>query len=203
MNSDSANQALTLLEEAGQAALDAAGPEEAIHTLAKSCFDLLGDRLAHERPGALREGERQFFVAGAFIVTPDRQHHMLVGNLGFPAEQRRLMVPIDGGHPGHVYATQKKLILKNTDVHGSFKQYLKSARMGSAILSPMIWKSQFIGQFIMAAQARNTFRDQDLAVLVAVSRLATAAWVAHDGLAWIESHHAPEDAFYVAREGLR
>jgi signal transduction protein with GAF and PtsI domain len=113
------------------------------------------------------------------------------------------MVPIDGGHPGHVYASGEKLILKNTDDHGSFKQYLKSARMGSAVLSPMIWQGQFLGQLFMAAQARHTFDDPDLEVLVAFSRLATAVWVALNGPAWTQAHAQPKDAFYVAREGLR
>ena len=195
-------RAWALLESAGQAALNAREPEKAIEILTQACFGLLGDRERHLQPGALKGQERQFFVAGVFIVTPDRQHHMLVGNVGFPPEQKRLMVPIDGGHPGHVYASGEKLILKNTDDHGSFKQYLKSARMGSAVLSPMIWQGQFLGQLFMAAQARHTFDDPDLEVLVAFSRLATAVWVALDGPAWTQAHAQPEDAFYVAREGL-
>ena len=62
---------LAMLEQAGTEALEAPGPEEAMHALARGCFDLLGDREAHLRPGALKEGERQFFVAGAFFVVGD------------------------------------------------------------------------------------------------------------------------------------
>jgi hypothetical protein len=75
--------------------------------------------------------------------------------------------------------------------------------MGSAVLSPMIWQGQFLGQLFMAAQARHTFDDPDLEVLVAFSRLATAVWVALNGPAWTQAHAQPKDAFYVAREGLR
>ena len=171
-----------MMEEVGQAALNAEDPEQAIRILAQACFETLGEReTAHLLPGALLPGERQYFIAGAFLVTPDRAHHMLVGNVGFPAEQERLLVPIDGGHPGHVHSTQTKLILKNTDEHGSFRQYLKTSRMGSTIFAPMIWKGEFLGQLIMAAQARNTMRDSDLEILVAMSRIATGAWVAHGG----------------------
>jgi len=195
--------ALAMMEEAGQAALNAQGPEEAIRILARACFESLGDReSAPLRPGALLPGERQYFIAGAFLVTPDRAHHMLVGNIGFPPEQERLMVPIDGGHPGHVYATQAKLILKNTDEHGTFRQYLKTSRMGSTIFAPMIWKGEFLGQLIMAAQARNTMRDEDLEILVAMSRIATGAWVAHGGPAWLRSVYPPANAFYVGKHGL-
>lgn len=191
-----------LIEHAGQAALDAAGPEEAMHVLARACHETLGDRQAHLKPGALLPGERQFFVAGVFIVSPDEKWHMLVGNLGFPPEQQRLMVPIDGGHPGKVYATRSKLLLKNTDEHATFKQYLKTARMGSTIFGPMVFKGRFHGQLIMAAQARWTMRDQDLEAIVALSRVAAGAWVAHGGPEWLAREYPPANAFHVGKEGV-
>lgn len=199
---DTASDPLAFVESAGQAALDAADAEASIRVLAQACLDQLGDREAHLRPGCLRAGERHYSIAGAFMVTPDRQHHMLVGSIGFPPEQERLMVPIDGGHPGHVHATRTKLILKNTDDHGAFRQYLKSSRMGSALFAPMIWQGRFHGQLIMAAQARNTMRDEDLAGIVALSKVATACWIAHGGPAWLDRVFPPANAFYVGREGL-
>lgn len=191
-----------MMEHAGQAALNAPDAESAIRILAQACFDTLGDREAHLKPGALLRGEQQYMIAGAFFVTPDEQYHMLVGNVGFPAEQERLLVPIDGGHPGQVYASKAKLILKNTDDHASFKQYLKSSRMGSTLFAPLIWQGRFLGQLIMAAQARHTMRDEDLEVIVAMSRIATGAWVAHGGPAWLESVYPPRNGFYVGKEGI-
>jgi hypothetical protein len=141
-------------------------------------------------------------VAGAFFVTPDRRYHMLVGDVNFPPEQARLMVPIDGGHPGWVYAQRSKLILKNTDEHGGFRQYLKTARMGSSIYAPIVWRDAFLGQLLLAAQARHTMRDEDLAVLVACAHIAAAAWMAHGGPAWLASTYPPPNAFHVDRDGL-
>lgn len=195
--------AWSMIETVGQAALDASGPEEAMRILARGCFDLLGDRDIHLMGGALLAGQHQFFVAGTFFVTPDKRYHMLVGSTGFPPEQERLLVPIDGGHPGWVYANRAKLLLKNTDDHGEFKQYLKSARMGSAIFAPIIWKGEFLGQLIMAAQARHTMRDADLEVIVALARVATGAWVAHGGPAWLAAHYPPANPFHVGKEGLQ
>ncbi|MGG5817838.1 GAF domain-containing protein [Falsiroseomonas sp. HW251] len=197
-----ATATLAMMERAGDEALDAAGPEEAIRAIARGCFDLLGDRDAHLRPGALKEGERQYLVAGAFFVTPDRQWHMLVGSIGFPPEQQRLLVPIDGGHPGRVHATRSKLLLRNTDDHGSFRQYLKTSRMGSTIFAPITWRGEFLGQLIMAAQARGTMREVDLAVLVACARIAAGVWVAQGGPAWLAANYPPADGFFVGREGL-
>ncbi len=192
---------LAWMEVAGQEALNAADAESAIRILARACHDHLGDREAHLREGALRPGERQYFIAGAFMVAPDRKYHMLVGNVGFPAEQERLLVPIDGGHPGHVYQTRRKLILKNTDDHGAFRQYLKTSRMGSTLFAPMIWRGEFLGQLVMAAQARHTMRDEDLAAIVAVSRIATGAWVAHGGPQWLRDVYPPANAQRVDKEG--
>lgn len=112
------------------------------------------------------------------------------------------MVPIDGGHPGWVYANRSKLILKNTDDHPAFRQYLKSSRMGSTIFAPLFWQDEFIGQLIMAAQARGTMRDEDLEVLVACSRIAAPVWVAHGGAAWLDAHYPPPNGFYVEKEGV-
>lgn len=196
------DDALAMIERAGTAAQAAAGPEEAMRALAQGCFDLLGDRDAGSRPGALKPNERDYFVAGSFFVTPNRQHHMLVGSIGFPPDQQRLMVPIDGGHPGWVYANRSKLLLANTDEHGGFRQYLKTSRMGSTIFAPILWRGEFLGQLIMAAQARGAMRPVDLAVLVACAQIAGAAWIAHGGPAWLAEHAAPADAFRVARDGV-
>ncbi|UCE32118.1 MAG: hypothetical protein JSW68_04085 [Burkholderiales bacterium] len=202
MDNTDLRDALAMIESAGRAALDAADPEEAIRCLVRGCHERLGDRRAHLRPGALKPGERQYFVAGAFFVTPDARYHMLVGNVGFPPEQQRLMVPIDGGHPGWVYAHRSKLLLENTDEHGGFRQYLKSSRMGSTIYAPIIWRGEFHGQMVMAAQARYTMRAQDLGVLTAVACIATGLWIAQDGPAWLRAEYPPPDGFWVDRQGL-
>ena len=191
-----------MLDAAGGEALAAPGPEQAILAIVSRYFDLLGDRRAHLAPGALKEGEHQYFVAGAFLVTPDERYHMLVGNRGFPPEQRRLLVPIDAGHPGWVWSNNSPLLLENTDDHDAFRQYLKTSRMGSTIFAPMHWEGRFIGQIVMAAQARYTMDQGDLDVLKAASRIAAPIWMAKGGPAWLEREYPPSDGFYVDREGV-
>jgi len=193
---------LALVDAAGEAALNAAGPEAAIRAIANRYYEGLGDRTAHERAGALKPGERQYFVAGGFFITPDGAWHMLVGNVNFPSEQERLMIPIDGGHPGWVVRNRSKLLLRNTDEHGQFRQYLKTSRMGSAIFAPLFWQGEILGQIVMAAQARYTMREEDLAVLVACSRAAAAAWIAHGGPAWLAANYPPPNPFKVGLDGV-
>ncbi len=177
-------QALAALRQAGETATLTAPVEAALSDITKTAYDLLGDREAHLQPGALKEGETQFFVCGIFLLRPGDAGHILVAEHGFPAEQHRLTVAIDMGHPGHVWRTKGPLILANTDEHTDFKQILKTARMGSALYAPMFWRGEMLGQIICAAQARNTFQDIDLDVLCAFAGLAGLAFVAGDGKAW-------------------
>jgi GAF domain-containing protein len=194
--------ALAMLAEAGEAACSAAGPEAALHALARGIHAALGDHDAHLRPGALKEGERDYRIAGCFLVTPDARWHMLVGNVGFPPEQRRLMIPIEGGHPGRVMRSGQPLLLANTDEDTQFRQYLKTSRMGSSAYAPMVWQGRFLGQIVMAAQARRTYRAQDLAALVVAARLAAAVWIAQGGPAWLAANADPPDAWRVTVEGV-
>lgn len=191
-----------MLGSAGLQALNADGPEEAMYAIVRGCFDLLGDRQAYLRPESLKNGEENFYVAGVLLVTPAHDYHMLVGNIGFPPEQRRLMIPINAGHPGWVYENNAPLILDNTDDYGEFRQFLKTSRMGSTIFAPMIWQGHFHGQLIMAAQARWTMRNSDLAILVAAARIAAACWIAHDGPTWLNANADPADAFKVGVDGF-
>lgn len=175
---------LALLTNAAWAATQAATPEVAVNAPMRLLWDVLGDRTAHLRPGALDAGQSQFFVGGAFFVTPDGKHQMLIGNIGFPPEQRRLLIPIDGGHPGQVIASGQPLLLEDTRRHPAFQQYLKTARMSSAIYAPLIWDGRARGLLILAAQAGDTMRESDLAILVALAPVVTANWLRLGGPDW-------------------
>ncbi|MCX7301251.1 MAG: GAF domain-containing protein [Rhodobacterales bacterium] len=181
---------LALLTTAAWAATKAATPEQAINAPIRILWEVVGDREAHLRQGALDEGQSQFFVGGAFFVTPDRKHQMLIGSIGFPSEQRRLLIPIDGGHPGRVIARGEPLLLEDTRKHPAFQQYLKTARMSSAIYAPLIWDGAPRGLIILAAQAGDTMRDSDLALLKALAPTVTANWLRLNGPAWFEAEYA-------------
>jgi hypothetical protein len=178
--------ALATLARASRDAGSAGGPEEALRELTSVCPVLLGDKAAHLRPGGLRAGERQFSISGAFMLTPDRRHNLLVAEVGFPPEQHRLRIDADLAHPGWVVKHRRPLILANTDLDADFKQILKTARMGSALYAPMIWKGDLLGQLVCASQARNTYEQADLDVLVVFAAVGAALWIAHGGPSFIQ-----------------
>ena len=179
--------ALQALGRAARAGCAANGPEDALRHITTLCPTRLGAKGAHRRPGALRPGERQFSVCGVFVVTPDAKHNLLVAEVGFPPEQHRLRIDIGLDHPGWVVQNRTPLLLANTDLDADFTQILKTARMGSALYAPMIWKGEFLGQLVLASQARNTYGQRDLDILVAFAEVATALWWAHDGPAFLRS----------------
>lgn len=180
-------EALRALGRATQAAGAAGGPEDALRHITALGPALLGDRDAHLRPGALKPGERQFTVAGAFMVTPDRKQNLLVAEHGFPAEQHRLRIDVDLAHPGWVVRNRQPLLLANTDLDPDFQQILKTSRMGSALYAPMIWQGDLLGQIVVASQARNTYGQRDIDVLVTFAGVATALWCAHGGPALLRT----------------
>lgn len=182
-----------MTSDATQAAIAAAEaattPEEVVQASMAVMWAHLGDRSAHLILGALSPDQHQFFVAGAFFVTPGRLQQMLVGNSGFPPDQKRLLIPIDGGHPGQVIAKAAPLLLEDTRQHTEFRQYLRTARMGSAVYAPLVWDGAAQGLLIMAAQAAGTMRSKDLAAIVELAPVVAREWRARGGPNWLAEEY--------------
>src|SRR5262245_2517379 len=113
------NLLLALERVAGDAAI-ACGPEEALWCVTRTLPSLLGNAAAVARPGALREGAAPASAATAFMVTPDRRHHLITAPVNFGPEQRHERVAITLGHPGVVAATRRGIMLGDTSHHESF-----------------------------------------------------------------------------------
>jgi hypothetical protein len=180
-------KAIDALNQALAAAAGARGVEAALSAISAGAWTALGDPTARERPGALKAGEHQFAVSGYFMLSPDGAETILVAEHGFPTEQHRLRIPSDLAHPGWVVQNRKPLLLANTDDDEGFKQILKTARMGSAMYSPMIWGETFIGLLITASQARNTYGPDDHAAHQAFANAAAAVYMAHGGPAFTQT----------------
>jgi hypothetical protein len=174
-------KAIAALNDALKTAAASGDIETALSAISAGAWTTLGDPKAHERPGALKPGEHQFAVSGYFMLSPDGTETILVAEHGFPPEQHRLRIASDLAHPGWVVKHRKPLLLANTDEDSNFKQILKTARMGSAMYSPMIWGETFIGLLITASQARNTYGEDDHTAHQAFANAAAAVYMAHDG----------------------
>ena len=180
------HEAIRALRQAGAEANAAAGPEEAIRVITETLPRVLGDRESHLQSGNLKEGEKQQFACGCFVVTPDGKFNLLVAPVNFGPAQRHMKIDITLGHPGSVVKNKQPLLLANTDTHKSFVKILETFRAGSAVFAPLIWGRDAVGVIICASQARNTFSEADLEVHVAFSHLAAALWMAHRGPVYLD-----------------
>lgn len=171
--------------------------EAALHALARVAHRCLGDPAAR-----VRAGERAYRIAGVFLVTPDRRYNMLAGGIGFPPEQRRLMIPIGWNHPGRVVATGQPILIRDTDAEATrFRQFLKSSRMGSAIYAPIRSGDALIGQIVAAAQARFCYAETDLARLELLAAAAGLVWSAKGGAGWLAADCPAPDAWRAEEHG--
>ena len=87
--------------------------ETILKAFSAAVIKTLGDPSAAKTPGNLKKNEHQFSVAGFFLHIPQRKESCLVAEQGFPAEQHRLRIRDDVGHPGWV-TKHKKLGIQCT-----------------------------------------------------------------------------------------
>ncbi|PPR79153.1 MAG: hypothetical protein CFH01_00593 [Alphaproteobacteria bacterium MarineAlpha2_Bin1] len=164
-----------------QKCLDQDGAETALSVVTDAIIKILGDKSAHLKPGGLKNGETQYIVSAAVMISREKNLNVFFAQQNFPEHQFRLKIPIDHGHPGRVVKNEKPLLLSNTDDHQDFKQILDTSRMGSSIYYPFFWKGHMLGQLICGSQARNTYRNLDLELIKPFAKIASLLWVSHNG----------------------
>jgi hypothetical protein len=169
---------------AGDAAI-AADAEAALWCITRTLPSLLGNPDAARRPGALPEGAAAASAATVFLVTPDRQFHIIAAPVNFQPEQYHERVPITLGHPGHVAATRRGAMLADTGHHRSFVKILQTFRAASAMQVPLLWKGDYLGVLICANAAPGAYEEIDYRACETFARLAAALWMAHDGPKWL------------------
>ena len=155
--------------------------EAALSAIGEACLSRIGDPDASSRPGALKPGEAERTNCGFFLVLPDGERMMLLGEHGWPDEQHRLVASTDNGRPGWTVRNGQPCVCPNTDEDPIFTQIFKTARMGSTIYAPLIWKGETLGLINFASQTRWTYGEADLPLVAALGHLAATAWMAHGG----------------------
>lgn len=111
----------------------------------------------HAGPGT----DGNFTVGTFFLLSPDRAHLDIYLPQNFPPEQAGLRIPAGHGHPGLVATTGQPLHLEDTAQDTRFVQILKTARMGSAMFSPLRWAGAVFGVMVNAAIQRGTYTRAD------------------------------------------
>jgi len=169
---------------AGDAAI-ADNAEAALWCITRTLPSLLGNADASRRPGALPEGASATSAATVFLVTPDRQYHIIAAPVNFQPEQYHERVAITLGHPGQVAATRRGAMLADTSHHQSFVKILQTFRAASAMQLPLLWKGDYLGVLICANASRGAYEEIDYRACKTFARLAAALWIAHGGPKWL------------------
>jgi hypothetical protein len=177
---------LELVANCAEKGAQCSSAEEALSIITRACLENLGDRKISSVPGNLKEGEKDQYACGSFFILPDNSKQILLAPQNYGPDQNYMVIGTDIGHPGWVVKNRKSLLLRNTDEHESFVKILKTFRAGSVVYAPIVWKGNILGQIICAGQARNVMDQPDLELLITLSNLAAALWVAHGGLSDIE-----------------
>jgi len=170
-----------ILGETAAAITRASDAEAALSAIGQAGLSRIGDPDAAHRPGALKPGEVDQRNFGFFLVLPGRERMMLFAEHGWPAEQHRLVASTDNGRPGWTVQNGRPCVCPNTDEDPIFTQILKTARMGSTIYAPLMWRGAVLGLINFASQARHTYAEADLPVVEALGHMAASAWIAHGG----------------------
>ena len=180
------NLLLALERVAGDAAIEA-GPEQALWVITRTLPSLMGDPAAATVPGNLPTGGALASACAAFMLTPDRKHHLITAPVNFEPQQHYEKVSVTLGHPGHVAATRRGMFLRDTSHHESFVKILQTFRGASAMQVPMVWRNEYLGTLICASSAHNTYFEIDMRAMHVFAGLAAALWIAHDGPGWLKS----------------
>ena len=170
-----------ILAETVAAISRAEDAEAALRAVGEAGLTRIGDPDAASKPGGLKPGEVERTITAFFLILPGREKMVLLGEQGWPEEQHRMIASTDNGRPGWVVATGKSCVCVNTDEDGLFTQILKTARMGSTIYAPLLWKGETLGLINFASQARYTYAESDLPIVETLGLMAATAWMAHGG----------------------
>jgi putative methionine-R-sulfoxide reductase with GAF domain len=125
-----------------------------------------------EPPNARPGTDGNFTVGTFFMVTSDRQELAIFLPQNFPPEQANLRIPAGHGHPGRVAMTGEALLLEDTRQHQFFVQILNTARMGSAMFSPLRWRGEVCGVMVHAAIQPGTYTPADFRLHGVLANLA-------------------------------
>ncbi len=160
------------------------GPEEALWVLTRALPSLVGPI---DKTRLNSANERNQSAATVFMLTPDRDFHLITAPVNFPEEQYHEKIAVGLGHPAHIATTRHPLLLRNTTHHQSFVKILQTFRAGSAMFAPLMWGETYLGVLICANSAPEIFTESDLLVHEAIANAATAVWMAHSGPAWMKT----------------
>ncbi|RJP34116.1 MAG: GAF domain-containing protein [Actinobacteria bacterium] len=106
---------------------------------------------------------------------PGQEQLIIAASDGVSESEANLAIPIDYGMIGTVVRDKNTILLQDTDKEQEYRQLLESQRIRSAIYTPMKWREEVYGVAFAGNQERESFNENDLNLLSALSVQAALA----------------------------
>jgi len=114
-------------------------------------------------------------VVLAYRLDHEREHLAVAASDGLSDCEANLSVPLDYGMVGKVFQGKEPVLLNDSDREPGFRQFLESQRIRSAIYTPVKWREEIYGVAFAGSQQKESFSDNDLDLLSALSVQAALA----------------------------
>jgi putative nucleotidyltransferase with HDIG domain len=109
------------------------------------------------------------------IFSYDQEQLHVAASDGVSESEANLVVPAEYGMIGGVIESKESILMRDTDKERGYRQLLESQRIRSAIYTPMKWREEVYGIAFAGNQERESFNENDLNLLSALSVQAALA----------------------------
>ena len=110
-----------------------------------------------------------------FRFDEEGENLVVAASSGVSDNESNLSIPADYGMAGRVLKTKEPLLVSDTDAEQAYRQLLESQRIRSGIYAPMKWREEAYGVVFAGKQVRESFSENDLNLLSALSVQAALA----------------------------
>ncbi|MBN2026300.1 MAG: GAF domain-containing protein [Actinobacteria bacterium] len=110
-----------------------------------------------------------------FLYDQDQKQLHVAASDGASESEANLVIPADYGMIGGVVESKESILLRDTDKIREYRMLLESQRIRSVIYSPMKWREEIYGVAFAGNQERDSFSENDLNLLSALSVQAALA----------------------------
>jgi len=110
-----------------------------------------------------------------FRYDNDQEELLVAASEGASENEASLVIPADYGMIGGVVESKESILLRDTDKVRGYRMILESQRIRSVIYSPMKWREEIYGVAFAGNQERDSFNENDLNLLSALSVQAALA----------------------------
>ncbi len=114
-------------------------------------------------------------VALVFRLGSEGERLCVVASEGVSSGEAAIVLPRDYGLVGRVLESREPMMVRDTDLEWGYRQFLETHRIRSAIYSPLKWRDEVYGVVFAGNHLKDSFTDNDLNLMSALSVQAAVA----------------------------